>query len=156
MINLLNVEKAFSHGPAETYVLRRIDFDIEPGEFVSIMGPSGADKSTLLHILGMHDQSWAGKYFFDDVAVHKLDTKNGRPCAIATSASCFKVISCSTIKPFSKTWSYRFPIARSTRKSGSRLSVTRSIDFRSWERRVSFPVNCPVVNSNSSASRARS
>ncbi|MGH9871742.1 MAG: ABC transporter ATP-binding protein [Pyrinomonadaceae bacterium] len=75
MISLRNVEKAFSYGPAKTYVLRRIDFDIQSGEFVSIMGPSGAGKSTLLHILGMHDQSWAGEYFFDDVAVHKLDTK---------------------------------------------------------------------------------
>jgi ABC-type lipoprotein export system ATPase subunit len=75
MISLRNVEKAFSYGPAKTYVLRRIDFDIHPGEFVSIMGPSGAGKSTLLHILGMHDQSWAGEYFFDDVAVHKLDNK---------------------------------------------------------------------------------
>ena len=75
MISLRNVEKAFSYGPAKTYVLRRIDFDIKPGEFVSIMGPSGAGKSTLLHILGMHDQSWSGEYFFDDVAVHKLDTK---------------------------------------------------------------------------------
>ena len=75
MISLRNVEKAFSYGPAKTYVLRRIDFDIKSGEFVSIMGPSGAGKSTLLHILGMHDQSWAGEYFFDEVAVHKLDTK---------------------------------------------------------------------------------
>ena len=75
MISLRNVEKAFSYGPAKTYVLRRVDFDIRQGEFVSIMGPSGAGKSTLLHILGMHDQSWAGEYFFDDVAVHKLDTK---------------------------------------------------------------------------------
>ena len=75
MIRLRNVEKAFSQGPAKTYVLRRIDFDIQPGEFVSIMGPSGAGKSTLLHILGMHDQSWTGEYYFDDVAVHALDTK---------------------------------------------------------------------------------
>ena len=75
MISLRNVEKSFSHGPAKTYVLRRIDFDIQPGEFVSIMGPSGAGKSTLLHILGMHDQSWAGEYLFDDVAVHALDTR---------------------------------------------------------------------------------
>ena len=75
MIKLRNVEKAFSHGPAKTYVLRRIDLDIQAGEFVSVMGPSGAGKSTLLHILGMHDQSWGGEYFFDEVAVHALDTK---------------------------------------------------------------------------------
>jgi len=75
MINLRNVEKAFSYGPAKQYVLRRINLDIKPGEFVSIMGPSGAGKSTLLHILGMHDQSWSGEYYFEDVAVHALDGK---------------------------------------------------------------------------------
>jgi len=32
MISLRNIEKTFSHGPAKTYVLRRIDFDIKPGE----------------------------------------------------------------------------------------------------------------------------
>ena len=75
MIRLRNIEKSFAHGPAKTFVLRRIDLDIQDGEFVSIMGPSGAGKSTLLHILGMHDQSWSGEYYFDDVEVHKLDTK---------------------------------------------------------------------------------
>jgi ABC-type lipoprotein export system ATPase subunit len=75
MISLRGVEKAFPHGPTKTYVLRRVNLDIKPGEFVSIMGPSGAGKSTLLHILGMHDHSWTGEYYFDDVAVHKLDAK---------------------------------------------------------------------------------
>ncbi|MEP6707204.1 MAG: ABC transporter ATP-binding protein [Pyrinomonadaceae bacterium] len=75
MIKLRNIEKTFSHGPAKTYVLRRIDLDIQAGEFVSIMGPSGAGKSTLLHILGMHDQLWGGEYFFEEVAVHALDQK---------------------------------------------------------------------------------
>lgn len=75
MISLRGVEKAFPHGPTKTYVLRRVNIDIKPGEFVSIMGPSGAGKSTLLHILGMHDHSWTGEYYFDETAVHKLDTK---------------------------------------------------------------------------------
>ena len=79
MIQLRSIDKAFQHGPTKTYVLRRIDLDIQPGEFVSIMGPSGAGKSTLLHILGMHDQHWDGEYFFDDVAVHKLDQKKRAP-----------------------------------------------------------------------------
>ena len=75
MITLRGVEKAFPHGPTKTYVLRRVNIDIKPGEFVSIMGPSGAGKSTLLHILGMHDHSWTGEYYFDETAVHQLDTK---------------------------------------------------------------------------------
>ena len=39
------------------------------------MGPSGADKSSLLHVLGMHDHAWSGKYHFEDVAVHNLKPK---------------------------------------------------------------------------------
>jgi putative ABC transport system ATP-binding protein len=77
MISLHNIEKFYESGIGKTFVLRRITFDIKPGEFISIMGPSGAGKSTLLHILGMHDSSWTGEFFFDDQPVHKLD-KNKR------------------------------------------------------------------------------
>jgi putative ABC transport system ATP-binding protein len=42
MISLRNIEKYFEHGPSKTFVLRRINVDIREGEFVSIMGPSGA------------------------------------------------------------------------------------------------------------------
>jgi ABC-type lipoprotein export system ATPase subunit len=77
MISLHNIEKFYESGIGKTFVLRRITFDIKPGEFISIMGPSGAGKSTLLHILGMHDSSWTGEFIFDDQPVHKLD-KNKR------------------------------------------------------------------------------
>jgi ABC-type lipoprotein export system ATPase subunit len=72
MISLRNVEKFYEHGPAKTYVLRRVNLDIAEGEFVSIMGPSGAGKSTLLHILGMYDSDWSGEYHFLEHAVHKM------------------------------------------------------------------------------------
>lgn len=75
MIQLRNVEKFYEHGVQKTYVLRRVDIDIEEGEFVSIMGPSGSGKSTLLHILGMHDSAWAGEYYFMGHPVHKLGKK---------------------------------------------------------------------------------
>ena len=42
MIQLRNIEKYFEHGPTKTFVLRRINAEIKEGEFVSIMGPSGA------------------------------------------------------------------------------------------------------------------
>jgi putative ABC transport system ATP-binding protein len=76
MISLRNIEKYFEHGPAKTYVLRRVNIDIKQGEFVSIMGPSGAGKSTLLHLLGMHDSAWTGEYHFLDYPVHKLSKKD--------------------------------------------------------------------------------
>jgi putative ABC transport system ATP-binding protein len=75
LIQLRNVEKFYEHGVQKTYVLRRVDMDIEEGEFVSIMGPSGSGKSTLLHILGMHDSAWTGEYYFMGHPVHKLGKK---------------------------------------------------------------------------------
>ncbi len=76
LIALRNIEKSFSHGISQTFVLRRITLDIAEGEFVSVMGPSGAGKSTLLHILGMHDAAWTGEYDFLGQPVHGLRAKH--------------------------------------------------------------------------------
>ena len=75
MIKLRDLEKYYESRAGRTYVLRRITFDVEEGEFITIMGPSGSGKSTLLHILGMLDSSWGGEYHFDDQSVHKLNNK---------------------------------------------------------------------------------
>ena len=75
MIQVRDIEKVYEQGVAKTYVLRRVSFDVRPGEFVSIMGPSGAGKSTILHILGMHDSAWTGEYDFMEHPVHKLGRK---------------------------------------------------------------------------------
>ncbi len=39
------------------YVLRDINLEVNEGDFVSIMGPSGAGKFSLLHVIGMHDHA---------------------------------------------------------------------------------------------------
>ena len=75
LVSLKDLEKVFETPAGKMYVLRRITFDIAPGEFVSIMGPSGAGKSTLLAILGMLDHSWNGEYRFLGEAVHRLNAK---------------------------------------------------------------------------------
>src|SRR5438270_2064610 len=62
MIRLRNVEKAVKQGSGQRFLLRRIDLEIERGEFVTGMGPSGAGKSTLLAILGLLDTGWSGEY----------------------------------------------------------------------------------------------
>jgi putative ABC transport system ATP-binding protein len=76
LVALRNIEKSYAHGTSRTYVLRRINLDIKEGEFISIMGPSGAGQSTLLHIIGMHDSAWTGEYYFLDQPVHKLGAKD--------------------------------------------------------------------------------
>jgi ABC-type lipoprotein export system ATPase subunit len=75
MIKIKNIEKFYSNGSLKTYVLRDISFNVEEGEFISIMGPSGSGKSTILHILGMLDTPTAGEYHFFDEAVHKMKEK---------------------------------------------------------------------------------
>ena len=97
MIPVRNLEKSIKSGAGETFLLRRINFDVKPGEFISIMGPSGAGKSTLLHILGMHDTDWRGEYELHDQPIHALRQKNGWPCRRNTSDSCFRATISSTI-----------------------------------------------------------
>jgi len=75
LISLRNLEKSYAQGASQNFVLRRITAEIKAGEFVSIIGPSGAVKSSLLHILGMHDAAWSGEYMFLDYPVHKMSQK---------------------------------------------------------------------------------
>jgi putative ABC transport system ATP-binding protein len=75
MIKLQNIEKCFQTRAGMLYALRRITLDIEDGEFITIMGPSAAGKSTLLNILGMLDHDWEGEYYLDGQAVHTLKPK---------------------------------------------------------------------------------
>ncbi len=64
LIETKNVEKVFE-GDTPTIALHGIDFVVERGEFVAIVGPSGSGKSTLLQILGLLDPQTSGSYFLD-------------------------------------------------------------------------------------------
>ncbi len=70
--SLRGMEKFLDSPAGRIYILRRITFDVSPGEFITIMGPSGAGKSTLLAILGMFDGAWTGEYVFRGSLVHRL------------------------------------------------------------------------------------
>jgi len=52
IISVRGLRKVYRVGEVDVNALRGLDFDIQPGEFVSIIGPSGSGKSTLFHILG--------------------------------------------------------------------------------------------------------
>ncbi|MGI6341339.1 MAG: ABC transporter ATP-binding protein [Minisyncoccales bacterium] len=72
MIKVRDLKKEFSNGEVVTKVLHGVSFDIEKGEFVSIMGPSGSGKSTLMHILGFLDKASGGEYIFEEEDISTL------------------------------------------------------------------------------------
>ncbi len=72
LIAMHGLEKAFETPAGKTFVLRRVTFDVKPGEFISVMGPSGAGKSTLLSVLGMLDNVWTGEFEFHGHPVHRM------------------------------------------------------------------------------------
>jgi putative ABC transport system ATP-binding protein len=75
VIQLKNIDRSYKLGAGQLWVLRRIHMDIRPGEFITIMGPSGSGKSSLLNILGLLDDDWQGEYWFGEQPVHKLNRK---------------------------------------------------------------------------------
>ena len=60
-------------GDSSLHVLKGIDFSVQEGELVAIMGSSGSGKSTLLNILGMLDSADKGRYELDGVAIKNLN-----------------------------------------------------------------------------------
>lgn len=73
LIRAKNLKKEYGNGELVTEVLKGLSFNIEHGEFVSIMGPSGSGKSTLMHILGLLEKASSGLYEFEGEDVTKLN-----------------------------------------------------------------------------------
>lgn len=65
MIETKNLKKSFQNGQVETQVLKGIDFKAKTGEFISIIGRSGAGKSTFLYQLSLLDDPTAGEVLID-------------------------------------------------------------------------------------------
>jgi putative ABC transport system ATP-binding protein len=72
VIQLTDVTKVYTLGQFEVHALRGISLQVEPGEFLAIMGPSGSGKSTLMNIMGALDVPTSGNYFLEGINVGNL------------------------------------------------------------------------------------
>jgi len=73
IIRMRGIYKRFYIGqPNELEILHGIDLDVEPGEFLSIVGPSGSGKSTLMNLIGVLDRPTEGTYTLDSTRVNQV------------------------------------------------------------------------------------
>ena len=75
LVELRNVSKLYHLGGEEIRALDDVSLDIDPGEFISIIGPSGSGKSTLMHILGCLDSPTKGTIQLDGIMIQDATTR---------------------------------------------------------------------------------
>ncbi|HOA60380.1 MAG: ABC transporter ATP-binding protein [Verrucomicrobia bacterium] len=75
LVELRNVSKIYQLGGEEIRALDDVSFDIDEGEFISIIGPSGSGKSTLMHILGCLDSPSRGTIQLDGMMIQDVSAR---------------------------------------------------------------------------------
>jgi putative ABC transport system ATP-binding protein len=73
VIRLEEIHKIYHTGEVDVHAVRGVTLQIEPGEFVAVMGASGSGKSTLMNMIGCLDRPTQGRYLLDGTDVSDLD-----------------------------------------------------------------------------------
>ncbi len=94
MIQAHSLDKCYTLPGQSIPVLKNVSLEVNEGEFVAIMGPSGTGKSTLLNILGCLDVADAGSYVLDQEIISTMDDGaladiRNRKVGIIFQSSCF-------------------------------------------------------------------
>jgi putative ABC transport system ATP-binding protein len=75
LLELKNIFKWVTVGGTRTFILKDVTLKVNEGDFISVMGPSGSGKSSLLNVIGMLDDFDEGEYHFLHESVHKMKEK---------------------------------------------------------------------------------
>jgi putative ABC transport system ATP-binding protein len=73
VIEIENLTRVYQMGETEVRALDGITLQVQPGEFLAVMGPSGSGKSTFMNIVGCLDRPTSGRYVLEGVDVSGLD-----------------------------------------------------------------------------------
>jgi putative ABC transport system ATP-binding protein len=73
VIHAEDLWRTYQMGSEEIHALRGVSFDIQPGEYVAVMGPSGSGKSTLMNLIGCLDTPSKGKYVLRGKVVSEMN-----------------------------------------------------------------------------------
>jgi ABC-type lipoprotein export system ATPase subunit len=73
VIDLHQVKKAYQTPAGDFYALKGIDLQVQPGEFVAVVGKSGAGKSTLINMITGIDRPTSGQVRLGSYAIHEMN-----------------------------------------------------------------------------------
>lgn len=76
MLGVKNIDLEYIDGRTKRTIFSNVSFDIHSGEFVSLLGPSGSGKSSLLYIVSLLKTPTAGEIYLDDVMISGAKNKN--------------------------------------------------------------------------------
>lgn len=72
IIKIKNLDKTYGSGDIKVEALKKVNFQVNSGEFISIIGPSGSGKSTLMNIIGCLDKPSEGNYYLTNSKIESL------------------------------------------------------------------------------------
>jgi len=75
VLSLRGISRTYTTGRGDLTVLKGVDLDVNPGEIVGLIGPSGSGKSSLLHAAGLLERPTTGQVMIDGEDVGALDER---------------------------------------------------------------------------------